>query len=208
VKLGQIKKLAADGKSAGAEQDGLYKEAKTFFERAIEQKKNLAVAYYNLAVVESHLKDVDGAVTNAEQALGYDRSNLNYAYNLGVLYQLRNNDGDKALAEKMFKDILANNEKLVDVRLSLGLLYEDMGKKDMAVEEYNKILGFLPADGTDNIKKTREQVQKLIDNVKSGAGNLTKKSADVPAVSAPVVQPPTLQSPVAPIGAPLPPAGQ
>ncbi|MFZ2984509.1 MAG: hypothetical protein WA054_01785, partial [Candidatus Moraniibacteriota bacterium] len=208
VKLGQIKKLSADGKAEGAERDGLYKEAAAFFQKAIDQKNDLAVAYYNLAVVRSHLKNVEGAVASAEQALGFDRSNLNYAYNLGVLYQLRDNDGDQARAEKMFKDILASNEKLIDVRLSLGLLYEDMGKKDAAEEEYGKILGFLPEDGADNVKQTREQVKKLIDNVKSGVGNLTKKSAATPPVevapAAPALQPPTLQSPVAPVGAPLP----
>ncbi len=211
VKLGQIKKLAADGKPEGAERDGLYKEAKDLFQKAIDQKQDLAVAYYNLAIVESHLKNLDGAVEKAKQALAFDRSNMNYAYNLGILYQLRDNDGDKELAEKLFKDILASNEKLIDVRLSLGLLYEGMGKKDTAIEQYNKILGFLPDDGSDSVNKTRDQIKKLIDNVKSGVGNLTKKTAPVSAEVAPVALPtqtPTLESPVAPIGAPIPGAGQ
>jgi len=211
VKLGQIKKLTADGESEGAERDGLYKEAKDFFQKAIDQKQDLAVAYYNLAIVESHLKNLDGAVEKAKQALAFDRSNMNYAYNLGILYQLRDNDGDKELAEKLFKDILTSNEKLIDVRLSLGLLYEEMDKKDAAIEQYNKILGLLSDDGSESVNKTRDQIKKLIDNVRSGVGNLTKKTTSVPTEVAPVVPPtqtPTIESPVAPIGAPLPSTGQ
>jgi tetratricopeptide (TPR) repeat protein len=211
VKIGQIKKLTADAKPEGAEREALYNEAKDLFKKAIDQKKDLAPAYYNLAVVLSHLKDVDSAVTNAEQALALNRSNLNYAYNLGVLYQLRAKEGDKDRAEKMFKDTLANNEKLIDVRLSLGLLYEEMGKKDAALDEYNKILGFLPEDGADNVKQTREQVKKLIDNVRSGVGNLTKKnavSATAPSAVPAEQQTPKLESPALPIGAPLPGSGQ
>jgi len=210
VKLGQIKKLSADGKPEGAERDDLYKKSVDLFQKAIDKKNNLAVAYYNLAVAQSRLKNIDGAVESAGNALGLDRGNLNYAYNLGVLYQLRDNNGDKVLAEKMFKDILINNAKLIDVHLSLGLLYEDMNKKEEAIEEYDKILNLLSETSDDAVKKTRDQVKKLIDNVRNGTGNLTKKSASVtPIVESTLVAPqvPTLD-PAAPIGAPSPTIGQ
>ncbi|MDD2766137.1 MAG: hypothetical protein PHH40_00010 [Candidatus Moranbacteria bacterium] len=213
VKLGQIKKLQADGKEEGAERENLYKESRDLFQKAINQKKDLAPAYYNLALVFSRLKNFDQAVEKAQQALAFDNKNLNYGYNLGVLYQVRDQDGDQKRAEKMFQDILSVNEKLIDVRLSLGLLYESMEQKNDAIEEYKKILGFLSKDDSDTVIKTREQVQTLIDNVRSGTGNI--KQGSTSAVSetetAPVSTPqtPTLETPVTPetslpVGAPLP----
>jgi len=214
LKLGQIKKITADTKAEGAERDGLFGEARDFFQQSISLKKDLAVAHYNLAVVFSRLKQTDQAVGSAQTAFNIDRKNLNYQYNLGVLYQLRDQDGDKDRAEALFKDILTTNEKLIDVRLNLGLLYEAENKKEAAVAEYQKVLGFLPEAAEGNVKQTRDQVQKLIDNVRNGVGNLSKKNAtpvNVNAETAPVAAPvlaPLPLAPVAPNASPLPAAAQ
>ncbi|MBI2439568.1 MAG: hypothetical protein HYV45_03150 [Candidatus Moranbacteria bacterium] len=193
VKLGQIKKLNGDQKGEGTERDGLYNEAKAFFEKAIEEKENLAPAHYNLAVVLSRLKDTDGAIERAREALSFDRDNLNYKYNLAVLHQVRGDGEDKKIAEDLFKDILSVNSNLIDVHLSLGLLYEGENKRDLAIEQYQKILDLLPKDGGDNVKETREQVEKFITNVRNGSGNLNKKNASTN------ITPPTEES-----AAPLP----
>jgi len=215
LKLGQIKKLGGDALPEGAERDGLYKEARDLFQQSLAEKKDLAAAYYNLAVVQVRLKETGKAIESALEALRIDKNNLNYKYNLGALYQLRDQEGDTDRAEGLFKDILTANEKLIDVRLSLGLLYEAADKKDAAIAEYEKTLGFLPESGADNIMQTREQIQKLIDNVRSGVGNL--KGAAAPTAPAPVAPVPTdteitpaplPQVPVTPNESPLSGAGQ
>lgn len=209
LNLGQIKKVTADAKPEGAERDGLFGEARDLFQQAVDLKGDLAVAHYNLAVVFSRLKETDRAVGSAEAAFSIERSNLNYEYNLGVLYQLRDGDGDKDRAEAVFKDILTTNEKLIDVRLNLGLLYEAQNKKDAALAEYQKMLEFLPADGTDNVKQTRDQIQKLIDNVRSGAGNLPDKNAAAAATKvAPQEESQSVQTPTGPNQSVLPGAAQ
>ncbi|MFZ2300223.1 MAG: tetratricopeptide repeat protein [Candidatus Moraniibacteriota bacterium] len=212
LKLGQIKKLSGDAKPEGAERDGFYKEARDLFQRSIVEKADLAVAHYNLAVVLSRLKESDQAIASAEEALRIDRNNLNYQYNLGVLYQLRDGEGDMDRAEAAFKNILGTNEKLIDVRLSLGLLYEKEGKRDAAVAEYEKILDILPDDTEGNVKQTRDQIQKFIENVRSGAGNLSKQNAAaVPVEATPnVPEVPELlpQAPAAPNESPLSGGGQ
>ncbi len=180
VKLGQIKKLLADAKAEGAEKESLYNESKDLFQQAIDQKVDFAVAYYDLAIILSRLKDIDGAITNAEQAVAFEKTNLNYGYNLGVLYQIRNKDDDKKRAEKMFKDILSVNEKLIDVRLSLGLLYEDMNKKDFAITEYNKILDYLPKEKNEKITQTKDQIEQMITNVRNGKGNINANGEKAP----------------------------
>jgi tetratricopeptide (TPR) repeat protein len=183
LKLGQIKRINGDAKPEGAERTALFNEARDFYQKAIDEKNNLAIAYYNLAVIEARLKETDKAIDDAAQALNLDQRNLNYRYNLGVLYQLRAKDGDEKKAEDIFTDILSAKENLIDVRLSLGLLYEKQGKRDVAIEQYQKILDLLPSDATGNVKETRTQVQKLIDNVRSGVGNLKNQSAVTPAAT-------------------------
>ena len=209
LKLGQVKKSNGDAKPAGADRDALYNEAKDLFQKAIYEKNNLAVAYYNMAVVLSLLKDTDKAIENTVTAVRLDNSNLNYRYNLGVLYQFRNKEGDQTIAENLYKDILTANDKLIDVRLSLGLLYEKQGKKDAAVAEYQKIVDLLPADSTGNVKQTRDQVVKFIDNVHSGVSNLAKKPADVaPATEATPTVPEGAAAPIGPNTTPISGGGQ
>jgi tetratricopeptide (TPR) repeat protein len=180
VKLAQTKKAAADAiKDETPERTALYTEAKDLFEQAVSEKGNLAPAYYGLAIVYSSLKNTDKAIENATQAAGLAKDNLNYRFNLGALYQLRDGEGDAAKAEGLFKDILEKNPKLIDVRLSLGILYEKQNKKDAAIKQYEEILALFPADAEGGVKDTRDQVEKLIANVKSGVGNLKKAAETV-----------------------------
>lgn len=201
LKLGQVKRSNGDAKPEGAERTALYGEARDFYQKAIAEKNNLAVAYYNLAIVEARLKETDKAIDSAAEAVRLDQRNLNYRYNLGVLYQVRAKDGDEKKAEDIFKEILTANDKLIDVRLSLGLLYEKEGKRQAAVEEYQKIMDILPSDATGNVKQTRDQVQTLIDNVQSGVGNL---KSPAPAVTAPATaETPVTPAPAGPNASPL-----
>lgn len=198
LKLGQVKRAGGDAKPEGAERTALYTEARDYYQKAIDEKKDLAVAHYNLAIVLARLKETDRAIDSAAEASRIDQKNLNYRYNLAVLYQLRGKDGDEKKAEDIFLDILKQNEKLIDVRLSLGLLYEKQEKKQAAIDEYQKIVDLIPADAEGNLKQTRDQVQTLIANVRSGVGNL-KSPATVPAT--PVAEEP------APAAVPPVPAG-
>lgn len=199
LKLGQVKRAMGDAtKAEGAERTAFYGAARDYYQQAIDEKSDLAVAYYNLAIILVRLKETDKAIDSATQALNLDQKNLNYRYNLGLLYQLRSKDGDEKKAEDIFNDILTANEKLIDVRLSLGLLYEKQGKKQSAIDAYQKIVDLLPSDSEGNLKQTREQAQKLISNVQSGVGNLKNQQAAQAAQVAPEAQVPP--APVAPSG--------
>lgn len=201
IKLGQIKRSQGDAKEEGAERTALYNESKKLFEEAVEKKGNLAVAHYQLALAESRLKNFDKALDQTREAMRLDSQNVNYKYNLGVLYQLRDGDGDLEKAETTFKELLSANDKLIDVRLSLGLLYEKMERNDAAIAEYRKILDLLPKDSEGaNVAATREQIEKLVANVQNGTGNL---NAPAPAQT-PAPAPETTQTPIAPAAGPQP----
>jgi tetratricopeptide (TPR) repeat protein len=194
IKLGQIKRLTADGKEAGAEKNALYEEALTAFKLATEKKPNLAIAHYNLAVAQARLKQLDAAIDSTRKALQYAPANLSFKYNLAALYQLRNSDGDRSTAEKLYKEVLTANERLIDVRLSLGLLYESTNRRTEALSEYEKILSFLPEeDGTaPAVKQTRAQVNQVIDNLRSGKGNIpSENSLPEPGPTTPATVTPT-----------------
>ena len=194
IKLGQIKRLTADGKEAGAEKVALYEEALAAFEKSVEKKPDLAIAHYNVAVAQARLKQVDAAIESTKKALQYAPANLSFKYNLAALYQLRNAEGDRGVAEKLYKEVLTANERLIDVRLSLGLLYEATSRRNEALSEYEKILSFLPDEEgvTSAVKQTRAQVTQVIENLRSGKGNIpTENSLPEPGPTTPATVTPT-----------------
>lgn len=194
IKIGQIKRLTADGKEAGVEKTALYEEALAAFQKSAEKKPNLAIAHYNVAVAQARLKQVDAAIESTKKALQYAPANLSFKYNLAALYQLRNSDGDRSTAEKLYKEVLTTNERLIDVRLSLGLLYESTNRRNEALAEYEKILSYLPEEeGTaPAVKQTRAQVAQVIENLRSGKGNIpTENSLPEPGPTTPATVTPT-----------------
>jgi tetratricopeptide (TPR) repeat protein len=192
VKLGQMKRAIGDGiQDEGPERTADYESAKGYFEQAIEKKADLGIAHYNLAVVFSRLKQYDAAVDESSKAISLEPTNVAYAYSLGTLYQLRKGDGDLAKAQLIYEDILKSNEKLVDVRLTLGLLHEERKESDIALAEYKKILGFLP-DGEQG-NTLREQIGVFINTLQNGGSNIAKSAPS--AVPTPV----TDTVPVAPL---------
>lgn len=204
VKQGQVKRTLADQKKEGdTDKEQLYRDSEKYLKMAVEKKGDLSAALYNLSVTQSRLKDTEGAIESVSDALRYDRNNINFKFNLGVLYQIRDKEGDKERAEALFKDVLKTNEKLIDVRLSLGLLYEAWNKRDQALEEYRKILSYLPEDGSENIQSTRKQVDQFIENLRTGKGNIAK-NAPAEAVQPTNIAPtPVLEAPVKPNDSPV-----
>lgn len=184
VKIGQVKRSMGDREPDGDGKSANYREARESFEQAIAKKGDFGIAHYNLSVVLSRLKEYDAAIASAEKAIATEPKNVTYLYGLGSLRQLRKGDGDLDAAQKIYESILSENEKLVDVRLALGLLYEDRGQADRALAEYRKILGFLP-DGEQG-ETLRKQVEVFVETIQSGRSNVTKASAPaIPPAPAP-----------------------
>lgn len=190
LKLGQIKMTEAGLKPEGSERTALYAEAQKYFEQSIEKKRNFAVAHYYLAVVFSRMKETDRAIASMQDALDIDQENLSYQNSLALLYQSRDGEGDLALAENLFKKVLGKNANFIDVRLSLGLLYEAQGKRDAAISEYEKLLTIIPENSQGDVEGTLANVRKLIDNVRRGTGNLGTSGT---AVSTPLPAEPGVQ---------------
>lgn len=195
VKLGQVKEAVAGTKSAGVDQDALIGDAKTLFQKAIDEKSNFAPAYYNMAVAEMRLKDTDSAIDHLGKAVQLDPKNANYRYNLALLYQSRGSGDNLVTAESIFLDTLKLSDKFLDVRLSLALLYEKEGKRDAAIGQYQKALDVLPNDDSDTTMANRKQVQTFIDTVRNGGTNIKKATQPATAEQLPST-PSTSASPI------------
>jgi tetratricopeptide (TPR) repeat protein len=172
VKLGQSKVSLAASSKDDNEKKQLVQDAKDLFQKSIDEKKDFAAGYYQLALAEEALAEIDPAIENLGKAVGLERDNVTYVFNLARLYQARGKGDDNKIAEALFKEILGVNDKEINTHFSLGLLYEKTNRKKEAADEYQKVLDLLPADSAD----ARSKMQKMIDNLQNGVSNFTENN--------------------------------
>ena len=179
LKLGQIKATQAVAAKDDAEKKNLIGGAKDLFQKSINEKSNFAAGYYNLSLAQEALGEIDSAIDSGGQAFTLENSNINYAFNLGRLYQARGKDEDNKIAESLFNQILGVNGEDINTLFSLGLLYEKTDRKKEALAEYQKVLDLLPAD----LDQARQKIEKMISNINKGIEN-TPENLQIPTVSA------------------------
>lgn len=167
VKLGQIKLVYASKETTKDGAEKIIREAAELFQKAIDEKGNLAAAHYQLALSKEALGDLDGAIASIEQAAVSEQNNVNYIFNVGRIHQARGNDDDMKIAEAIYKNILKTNDKDANVHFSLGLLYEKTKRKDEATSEYKKVLDLISTDSKD----VRTRIEKMISNIARGIEN-------------------------------------
>ena len=212
IKIGQLKIAEGSQKNTPDDVKAGANAAKPWFQKAIDEKPNLADAYYQMSFDQELLSDNDGAITSMEKALQNDNSNVSYVFNLARLHQIRGNSDDLKIAQSLYQTILQANDKDVNTHFSLGLLYEKMKQPSDATNEYKKVLTLLtPSDSA-----TATQVQKMIDNVSKGivntpdninppaaTGSAQTQPAPAAQSAAPVVPAPTADTQAATPPAPL-----
>lgn len=167
LKIGQIKMAEASNKKSKDEIMVVVQEASDWFTKAINEKKDLASAYYQQALAKEVLGQLDEAVKNIEQAAILEQSNLNYIYNTARIHQARGNADDMKISETIYKNILSKNEKEINTLFSYGLLLEKTKRNTEAVTQYKKVLEILP----ENSSEVKAKVQKMISNINAGIEN-------------------------------------
>lgn len=202
IKLGQIKIAQASIVKDDNEKKKLIGEAKELFEKSINEKKDFAVGYYQLALTQEALGEKDEAIKNISQAFQLENSNLTYAFSVARMYQERGTDEDNKIAENLFKQILGVNDKEINTHFNLGLLYEKMKKNNDAIDEYKKVLALLVESSPENqaeANESRERIEKMIENLEKGIENTPENLGLVQASenteAPPVSQPENAQAP-------------
>lgn len=171
IKLGQVK-ISQLSAANEADKKQLIQDALDLFKKSTAEKADYAVGYYYTSLAENSLGNADAAVEAMQNAVSSDSQNVDYLFNLARLYQQRAQGQDELYAENIYKGLLSQNDKDVNVHLSLGVLYEKEKKKDLALAEYNKVLENLPAEAKD----ARDQINKMISNLENGISNLEGNS--------------------------------
>ncbi len=172
VKLGEMKIAQASSIEDAAQKKQLIQESIPLFQKSVDEKKDYAIGYYDIAIASQASGDLDKAIENAAIAFAIENSNANYLFTEANFLRERGKDNDYIDAERAYKEIIGQDDSQYNVHLALGLLYEKLKKGDSAIAEYKKVLTILP-DGSDNAKT---QVNKMITNVQNGTGNLTSSS--------------------------------
>jgi tetratricopeptide (TPR) repeat protein len=193
IKLGELKTAKAAASKDDGEKKKLIQEALDFFQKSVDEKRDYAIGYYYISLANETLGNSDQAIDAMQKAIGAERGNMNYIFNLANLLSGRGKGEDYAQAESIYKGIIEKDDAQYNVHLSLGILYERLKKDDAAIAEYKKVLSNLPA-GSDDAKS---QINKMISNVQNGTGNL-KAAAAQPQVQAPAESQPAAPQPVVP----------
>ncbi|MDH4330889.1 MAG: hypothetical protein OEV93_05055 [Candidatus Moranbacteria bacterium] len=179
LKIGQFKLSLASQEENEDEKQRLLEEAEENLKMSIEKKMDFAPGYYNLAIAFEALGKTDDAIIANVKAISGDSKNVGYLFNLGRIYQTRGKGEDESNAKKVYNYILAVDPNHVNANFNLGVLFEKTGEKDAAIERYQKVLDLVSEGKDENVK---EQVQKMINNVKSGVSNLKSVPAEEPIV--------------------------
>jgi len=200
LKQGQIKINSAQNEKDPEKKKQLASEAKDLFQKSIDEKKDYTEGYYQLALTQEALGELDQAIENNFKAIQLNRGNINYFISLGRMYQTRGKDDDIKIAEQSYQEALKLNDKDVNARFYLGLFYENIKKKDEAKIEYNKIIDLLQTgDVAENNKDVIEKLRKMIDNLEKGIENTPENLGLVQASenteTPPVSQPENAQTP-------------
>ncbi len=146
-------------------------EAKSSLEKSLELKADYATPRFMMALIYAREGKTQDAIGKMEEAKLYAPSDAGLAFQLGVLCY-NDNQLDKARAE--FERAIGLNSNYSNARYSLGLVYDKLDKKQMAIEQFEKVAKLNP----DN-----EEVKKILENLKKG-GSALKEAAPLPAEKA------------------------
>ena len=144
-----------------------------WYKKALDIQPNAATVYDRMATVFYRKDEVDKAIVSMAKAVAVAPNNLSYKFTLGVLYQLKDDEKDKAIAEKIFKTLLKSYPNNIDILTQLGLLYEQTNHIDQAREQYQQIIEIV--GDNDKLKKVKEVFNKFIENLDKGKLNIKQK---------------------------------
>ncbi len=116
---------------------GDYKKAEANYKKAVELKRDLASAIYNLGVVYDRQAQTKNAIKQLELAKILDPNSPGLAFELGLLYY-RDGQKDNALSE-MARAVNLSKD-YANARWYLALILEEKGQIDLAIVQLKEIL--------------------------------------------------------------------
>ncbi|MEX0918887.1 MAG: tetratricopeptide repeat protein [Candidatus Paceibacterota bacterium] len=132
--------------------------ARQYLEESLIAKANFSSPLLMLAQLDLEAGNYDQALARAEQAVAFDPNNLTTYFQLGLLrYEVGDYEGAVAALERAL--ILSPGQINANAQYFLGLSYDQLGRNDLAIEQFESIREFNP-DNTE--------VRLIIGNLRAG----------------------------------------
>jgi tetratricopeptide (TPR) repeat protein len=132
---------------------GQQSEAKTEFEKAVEQKLNYVPANIRLAVMLEDEGKIDEAIAKLEWLLATAPNSPEVLFQLGRIYY---NQGDTDRAISQFLAALTINPNYSNALYSLGIAYEKQGRNKEALMALEGVLSLNP-----DVQEIRDRIERL-----------------------------------------------
>ena len=175
LKIGKMQAMQAALEKDENARKALIGKAKDWFQKAADEKNNLAEAQFQLGSMQQILEEKDDAILSLQKAIMLDNTNADYFLMLASAYQSRGADGDYENAENIYKNVISARGNDINIYLGLGLLYEKTKRFSEAAAQYETALKLLP----DGKSEARNKIQKMIDNAKKGIENTAENIKEI-----------------------------
>lgn len=114
-----------------------WKNSFTLFSHAVEVTRDNWVAYNNLGLTYKESGDLDEAIRQFKLSIEAKPSYALAYLNMGIVYRMQNESGQALDAFKLAVMFEPGNQ---EAHLGLALVYLDLGKRELALVEYQKLL--------------------------------------------------------------------
>lgn len=148
-----------------------YLERKTWtsainaYEKAIGYGRDSSIVHYSIAVAYANRgkelqdkSDINKAEYQYKRAIEISPDNYDARYGLGILYAYLKNDKAKGL--KIFKVLIALNDKYYSARFAVGRIYYELGEKKISLSIYEDLYSDLQK------QKKSPQMEEYLKNCK------------------------------------------
>lgn len=129
--------------AVAAHQSGDLTTAERGYRKVLKEIPGFADALHFLGLARFQHGDADGGAQYINQAIGQDRSNPLFYYNLGNVQKAR---GKLELAAQAHVQALKLNPDYYQAAANLGNVYNELGQLDAAIEQFRNALRINPHD--------------------------------------------------------------
>lgn len=157
-----LAQAAQKDKDAAAKQKEYLAKAEEVLKKSIDAKPDYAQALFELAMVYSRTGQTDEAIASMIKTKNLYPQDIGVAFQLGLLYY-KKSDWNSAKAE--FERAILIDQNYSNARYFLGLVYDQLGNKPAAIEQFEKVL----ASNPDN-----QDVKTILDNLRAGRPAITQ----------------------------------